>query len=306
MNDVDTERIKSAVRQTYGNAARRIIEEPVLGTVPSSPGGAIEGPARASCCSPSGSAECCGPSEAVREIEQGSTNAARFYLAEELTGLPDSVTDVSMGCGDPVAIAELQPGEVVLDLGSGGGIDCFLAARKVGPEGRVIGLDMTPEMVKLARRNAKIVGATNVEFRYGEIEDIPLPNESVDVIISNCVINLSPDKDAVFSEAHRVLRPGGRMSISDIVTYGELLQPIRDSLNAWASCIAGALDESDYLSKMRAAGFEGIEVLSREYAKVSEADGWEDLQALLSEAGLSPHDLDHKVASIKVKARKPA
>jgi len=282
------------VRQTYRDIARPF----------------VEGPAQASCCGPSevavektAQASCCGPAEAAVE---NTGAAARFYTAGELAGLPDSVTDVSLGCGNPTAIAELRPGEVVLDLGSGGGIDCLLAARKVGPKGQVIGLDVTPEMVKLARRNARKVGATNVEFRYGEIEDIPLPDESVDVIISNCVINLSPDKDAVFGEAYRVLQPGGRMTISDIVVYGEIPRSIRDSVTAWASCIAGALDESDYLSKIRAAGFEEVEVLSRDYVRIGEAAEWEDVQALLSEAGLSPRDLDHKVASIKVKAYKPA
>ena len=174
------------------------------------------------------------------------------------------MTEASLGCGNPLAIAGLQPGEVVLDLGSGGGIDCFLAAKKVGPEGRVIGLDMTPDMIKLARRNAKKMGVTNVDFRYGEMEEMPLPDESVDVIISNCVINLSPDKDAVFREAFRVLRPGGRLSVSDIVVDGDLPQSIRSQLDAWAGCVAGALDESVYLDKIRAAGFEQVEVLSRD------------------------------------------
>jgi arsenite methyltransferase len=193
-----------------------------------------------------------------------------------------------------------------LDLGSGGGIDCFVAARRVGPQGRVIGLDMTPEMIKLARRNAKKIGATNVEFRYGEMEDIPLPDESVDVIISNCVINLSPDKSAVFAEAYRVLRPGGRMSVSDIVVDGALPQPIRDSLNAWAGCIAGALDEADYLGRIRSAGFEDVDVLSRDYAQIETAADWADAQTLLVEGKISPSDLDRKVASIKVQAYKPA
>jgi len=315
------EKIKDAVRQSYGSIARRFVEEPAPGTSQESATGE---PARSSCCGPSQSptprqstgccgssqaadasqsAGCCGSSQATAEL---TTAAARFYSSDELSDLPDTVTDASLGCGNPVAIAEFQPGEVVLDLGSGGGIDCFLAAKQVGPEGRVIGLDMTPDMIKLARRNAKKVGATNVEFRYGEMEDIPLPDESVDVIISNCVINLSPDKSAVFGEAYRVLRPGGRMSVSDIVIHGELPQSIRDRLDAWAGCIAGALDESDYLSKIRAAGFEEVEVLSRDYVKIGETAGWEDVQALLNEAGLSPRDLDHTVASIKVKAHKPA
>jgi ubiquinone/menaquinone biosynthesis C-methylase UbiE len=213
---------------------------------------------------------------------------------------------MSLGCGNPTAIAALQPGEVVLDLGSGGGIDCFLAARQVGPEGKVIGLDMTPDMIKLARRNAKKIGATNVDFRYGEMEEIPLPGASVDVAISNCVINLSPDKDAVFSEVSRVLRPGGRMSVSDIVLNGELPRPILDSLHAWAGCIAGALDEADYLAKIRAAGFEGIEVESKEYVRFSESAEAADIQSLLEDTDLSPSDLDDKVASIRVRAQKPA
>ena len=312
MNDTPTdERIKKAVRQTYGDIARRFVEGPVPPVPSVAEGSIVEGPAQASCCgpsqptnccSPSQSTDCCGPSGAAVEI---ADTAARFYSVGELAALPDSVSDISLGCGNPTAIAELQPGEVVLDLGSGGGIDCFLAARKVGPEGRVIGLDMTPEMIKLARRNAKKVGAKNVEFRYGEMEDIPLPDESVGVIISNCVINLSPDKDAVFREAYRVLRAGGRMSVSDIVVDGELPQSIRDRLDAWAGCIAGALDESDYLSKIRAAGFEKVEVLSHAYVTSSQVAEGEDVQALLAEAGVSPRELAQKVASIKVKAHKP-
>jgi len=287
VNEINTdEKIKEAVRQTYGSLARRFVEEP----------------APTSCCGPSQPANCCGPSEVAVE----STNtAARLYSAEELGDLPDSVTGASAGCGNPIAIAELQPGEVVLDLGSGGGIDCFLAARKVGPEGRVIGLDMTPDMIRLARRNAKKVGATNVEFDYGEMEDIPLPDESVDVIISNCVINLSPDKDAVFGEAYRVLRPGGRMSVSDIVIDGDLPQPIRRNLDAWASCLAGALDETIYLNKIRAAGFEEVEVLSRDYADPDQVTEGEEAQALLDGAGISTSELAQKVASIKVRAYKP-
>jgi ubiquinone/menaquinone biosynthesis C-methylase UbiE len=223
-----------------------------------------------------------------------------------------------LGCGNPLAIAELQPGEVVLDLGSGGGIDCFLAAKKVGPEGQVIGLDMTPDMIRLARRNAKKIGMKNVDFRFGEMEDMPLPDSSVDVIISNCVINLSPDKDSVFREAYRVLRPGGRLSVSDIVVDGDLPQVIRARMDAWAACVAGALDESIYLNKMRAAGFQKVEVLSREHSEIDEAAAWDQVQeivsvadreeakSLLAEAGLSPSELANKVASIKIRAYKPA
>ena len=323
MSDIATdERIKHAVRQAYGNIARRFVEEPALGTSR----GQAEAPTQATCCGPSAAAAkdtaqatCCSPSAAAVE----ATGAARFYSVGELADLPDSVTEISLGCGNPTAIAELQPGEAVLDLGSGGGIDCFLVAKQVGPEGKVIGLDMTPDMIKLARRNAKKIGATNVEFRYGEMEDIPLPDESMDVIISNCVINLSPDKDAVFGEAYRVLRPGGRMSVSDIVVDGDLPQSIRSRLDAWAGCIAGALDEAVYLDKIRAAGFEGIEVQSRNHptaSQVAEAEGIqtlvvgtdgqvaesEEAQALLAEAGVSPADLANRIASIKVKAYKPA
>ncbi len=302
MTEITTdEKIKEAVRQAYGDIATRF----------------VEGPSRVSCCGPSRPTNCCGPSEVTVE---NTGAAARFYSTEELADLPDTVTDISLGCGNPTAIAELQPGEVVLDLGSGGGIDCFLAAKQVGSEGRVIGLDMTPDMIRLARRNAKKLGATNVEFRYGEMEEMPIPDESVDVIISNCVINLSPDKDAVFGEAYRVLRPGGRMSVSDIVVDGDLPQSIRSRLDAWAGCIAGALDESVYLDKIRAAGFKEVEVASRDYTDASQlteeemqllvvgADGQVtegvDAQALLDKAGLSPRDLATRIASVKVTAQK--
>ncbi len=321
-NATTDERIKEAVRQTYGGIARRYVEEPAqascCGPSPAAVEKTVEEPVQASCCGPSQSS-CCGPSEAAVE---STGAAARFYSTEELGDLPDSVTDISLGCGNPTAIAELQPGEVVLDLGSGGGIDCFIAAKKVGPEGRVIGLDMTTDMIRLARRNAKKVGATNVDFRYGEMEDIPLTDESVDVIISNCVINLSPDKDAVFGEAYRVLRPGGRVMVSDIVLNGELPESIRSRLDAWAGCIAGALDESVYLDKIRAAGFERVEVVSRDYVPADQVvteeevqlviagpDGpveGDDAKALLAEAGISLDDLAQTVASVKVKAYKPA
>ena len=290
--DITDESIKQAVQERYGDVARRFVEEA----------------ARTGCC---------GPSPAAVE-----SLAPRFYSLDEVDGLPESVTDASLGCGNPTAIAELQPGEVVLDLGSGGGIDCFLAARKVGPEGHVIGLDMTPDMIKLARRNAKRIEATNVEFRYGEMEEMPLPDESVDVIISNCVINLSPDKDAVFQEAYRVLRPGGRMSVSDLVTDGELPQSVRSQMDSWAACIAGALAESVYVDKLRAAGFERVEVVSRDpwgaddsdeaeepQLVVVGADGrvveGEEAQALLDQSGASPREIARRFTSVIVKAYKP-
>jgi SAM-dependent methyltransferase len=311
MGTMTDEQIKESVRGAYGQIARRFVEEPVQA------GGGCCGPERSQ---PKEQSGCCGPSETEAEA---AVAAARFYSDEEIGDLPESVTEASLGCGNPLAIASLRPGEVVLDLGSGGGIDCFLAARQVGPEGRVIGLDMTPDMIRLARRNAKKVGATNVDFRYGEMEDMPLADASVDVIISNCVINLSPDKDTVFGEAYRVLKPGGRMSISDMVVDGDLPASIRKSLDAWAGCIAGALDETVYLDKIRAAGFERVEVTSREMAEVDEVTEWDEVQVILAgadgepvdgdqakvmlqEAGLSPHELARKVASIKVTAYKPA
>jgi arsenite methyltransferase len=322
------EQIKDAVRASYGKIARRFDEESTAEgqarAVCCGPGPSAARGQRGGCCGPSANAvlrqdaSCCGPSAAAVEP---SGVASRFYSPEELAGLPDTVTDVSLGCGNPIALADLQPGEVVLDLGSGGGIDCFLAAKRVGPHGRVIGLDMTTDMIKLARRNAKKVGVKNVEFRYGEMEEIPLLDESVDAIISNCVINLSPDKDAVFREAYRVLRPGGRICVSDIVVDGDLPRAIREQLDAWAACIAGALDETVYLDKIRAAGFERIAVVSRDrvadaeiaaedaQVMVVEPDGrvteGAEAEGLLAEAGLSLHDVACKVASIKVKAYKP-
>ncbi len=169
----------------------------------------------------------------------------------------------SAGCGNPTALAGLKEGEVVLDLGSGGGIDIFIAAKKVGPKGKAIGVDMTDEMLELARRNAEEVGIENVEFRKGDIEDLPVEDESVDVIISNCVINLAPDKDKVFTEAFRVLRPGGRMLISDKVTKGGLPEEVRNDPDAWAACVSGALDEEVYVGKIRDAGFEKVSVVSK-------------------------------------------
>jgi SAM-dependent methyltransferase len=185
------------------------------------------------------------------------------YSEKELENLPDSVKGMSLGCGNPVAIANLREGETVLDLGSGGGIDVFIAAERVGTSGKVIGLDMTEEMIELAKRNAEKLNVGNVEFRFGKIEEMPLEDSSVDVIVSNCVINLSVDKDKVFREAYRVLRPKGRMHISDIVTHGELPENVKSNLIAWSGCVAGALDEEDYLHKIKNAGFEEVKIESR-------------------------------------------
>ncbi len=242
-----------------------------------------------SCCAPqaqvAGSSCCAGADSGLLSRVQ------KLYMSEKLDNLPGDVANFSLGCGNPLALAELKEGEVVLDLGSGGGLDCFLAAEKVGVSGRVIGLDMTPEMIQLARENAKKMGATNVEFRLGEMERMPLEDKSVDVIISNCVINLSPDKDAVFREAYRVLKPGGRLSISDMVLLGELPQEVKASLEEWAGCIAGALQEKVYLDKIKAAGFVRITA--------------DRSTPPLYVEGQSGTDSGGKVASVRVKAFKP-
>jgi arsenite methyltransferase len=205
---------------------------------------------------------CCGPSRGEQSscscgCSGTETRAQVLYSRDELESIAADIP--SLGCGNPIALSELQEGEVVLDLGSGGGLDCFLAARRVGPRGRVIGLDMTPEMVRSARANAEQLLLGNVEFRLGEMEHMPVEDESVDVVISNCVVNLSPNKDGVFKEAYRVLRPGGRLCVSDIVTRGELPEAVRNDLTQWAGCVAGALDEQDYLGRIGAAGFVDLE-----------------------------------------------
>jgi SAM-dependent methyltransferase len=212
--------------------------------------GAIASGANQGCCGPD--ASCCG--------EAGSPG---LYDVEVLAGLPVDVTGLSLGCGDPVSIASLREGETVVDLGSGGGIDCFLAAQRVGPTGYVIGVDMTPAMLEKANANKVKLGVTNVEFRRGQIENLPVVHDSVDVILSNCVINLSPDKSAVFREAIRVLKPGGRVSISDIVTEGEFSAELRADAAKWAECVTGAIDVNEYTSMMHAAGFVDIQVVDK-------------------------------------------
>ena len=261
MTDKNAQEIKRFVQERYASLAQQA----------------------GSCCSSS----CCG-SEAVGTQE--AERAARLYSQEELQSIPKGADEISLGCGNPTAIAQLKSGDTVLDLGSGGGIDCFLAAQQVGANGKVIGLDMTPDMIKLARQNAAEVGAENVEFRLGEMENMPVEAESVDVIISNCVINLSPDKDRVFREAYRVLKPGGRLCVSDIVTIGELPKEVRENLNAWAGCVAGALDRDIYLGKISAAGFENVSV---------------EKPATGSQC-CSPEGLLDKIASINVLATKPS
>jgi len=233
--------IKQAVLERYGGRARQQLAKEE--TVP---------------LASAGGDSCCGPSEAP--AEETSTWADKLYSADELGALPETVTEMSLGCGNPMAIAELRPGEAVLDLGSGSGLDCFLAAQQVGPTGRVVGLDMTDDMLELARRNTEKVGAKNVEFRKGEMEAMPLPDGTFDAIISNCVINLSPDKDAVFSESFRVLKPGGRMRVSDIVWTRQPSDDERRDLASWAGCIAGALLVDEYVGKLENAGFAGVDV----------------------------------------------
>lgn len=247
-----------------------------------------------------GDASCCGGAAGGCARDPVATG---IYAPEEVAGLPREAIGASLGCGNPTALAGLSPGETVLDLGSGGGIDVLLSARRVGPAGKVYGLDMTDDMLFLARENARRAGVENVEFLRGEIERIPLPEASVDVIISNCVINLSSDKDRVFAEAFRVLRPGGRLAVSDIVVRGPVPPAIRRSVELWAGCVAGALDEADYRAKLAAAGFEAIEVEPVRLYKV------EDARDLLLAAGFDPGalapDLDGKFASAFIRARKP-
>ena len=237
-----------------------------------------------SCCTPQTkeASSCCGPCAAE------TSRAQSLYSTEELESIAADIP--SLGCGNPIALSELQPGEVVLDLGSGGGLDCFLAAHKVGPQGKVIGLDMTPDMIQLARANAEELSLGNVEFRLGEMEHMPIDSESVDVVISNCVINLSPDKEAVFREVFRALKPGGRLCVSDIVTRGELPASVQESLEQWAGCVAGALEEKEYLAKISAAGFVQLE------AQEEHLDPYKEETAC---------GVGAPIASIAVKAHKP-
>src|SRR5450432_1154376 len=222
--------IKEAVKEKYGQAALRVH---------------------------SGGSSCCGASAAIEGCDPITSN---LYDFSQTGTLPEEAVLASLGCGNPTALAQLNAGETVLDLGSDGGIDVLLSARRVGPTGKAYGLDMTDEMLALANANRRKAGVENVEFLKGEIESIPLPDSSVDVIISNCVINLSADKDKVLREAFRVLKPGGRLAVSDVVTRGEMLPEIRQSILAWVGCIAGALEENDYRSKLAAAGFAQIDI----------------------------------------------
>ena len=250
---MESEKVKEFVKKRYGEIAQT----------------------EQSCCS----SPCCGPSMKDVALQIG-------YSESDLENIPDT-SILGLGCGNPVALANLKEGETVLDLGSGGGIDVFLASKKVGSHGKVIGVDMTKEMLERAEASALKYGYRNVEFRLGEIENLPIEDETVDAIISNCVINLSPDKLRVFQEAYRVLKPNGRLMVSDIVTQGELPEDVRRSFDAWASCIAGALEKSEYLDTIKRAGFRNVEIISEKAYTMN-----------LSE------DLTEKIMSVQVKALK--
>jgi 2-polyprenyl-3-methyl-5-hydroxy-6-metoxy-1,4-benzoquinol methylase len=246
-------------------------------------------------------AACCGASG---ELAGASAIVANLYAAGETSSLPEAAVLASLGCGNPTALAELKPGETVLDLGSGGGIDVLLSARRVGPEGKAYGLDMTDEMLELARDNQHKAGAENVEFLKGEIEAIPLPDNAVDVIISNCVINLSADKGRVLREAFRVLKPGGRFAVSDVVTRGAMPEQLRNDMLLWAGCIAGALEENDYRARLEAAGFEAIGIEPTRIYRI--ADAREFLQGKGIDVDALASEVDGKFMSAFVRAVKPA
>jgi arsenite methyltransferase len=273
MSTTETD-IKEVVKQKYGEAALRVTS-----------GGS-------SCCGAAPASDCCDPI------------TANLYDASQIGQIPQEAVLASLGCGNPTALAELRPGEVVLDLGSGGGIDVLLSARRVAPGGKAYGLDMTDEMLALANENKRKSGIENVEFLKGEIENIPLPDNSVDVIISNCVINLSADKDKVLREAFRVLKPGGRFAVSDVVTRGEILPEVRQNVLAWVGCIAGALDENDYRAKLTAAGFEQVDL---EPTRIHRA---EDARVFLAGQGIDVEKIapqvDGKIVSAFIRAVKPA
>ncbi|MCW5978083.1 MAG: arsenite methyltransferase [Bryobacteraceae bacterium] len=271
-----TANVKEVVRQRYGQAALQVLE--------------------------GGKSSCCGTGKA-QPLGACDPITANLYDSGQASEIPEEALLASLGCGNPTALAELKPGEVVLDLGSGGGIDVLLSARRVGPSGKAYGLDMTDEMLALAEENKEKSGVKNVEFLRGEMENIPLPDNSVDVVISNCVINLSADKDKVLREAFRVLKPGGRFAVSDVVTRGEIPPDIRRSIELWVGCIAGALDENDYLSRLRAAGFTDAGIEPTRVYETSQA------REFLTEKGLDVDRVaplvDGKFFSGFVRARKP-
>jgi arsenite methyltransferase len=272
--------LKAGIREKYGQAAQRV----------------AQGATDASCC---GSSACCGST-----TEAWDPITANLYEEGQKAGVPAEALLASLGCGNPTALAQLHEGETVLDLGSGGGIDVLLSAKRVGPTGKVFGLDMTDEMLALANENKRKSGADNVEFLRGEIERIPLPDNSVDVIISNCVINLSADKAQVLREAFRVLKPGGRFAVSDIVVRGETPEPVRRNMELWIGCVAGALEEMEYRDLLSDAGFRRVDI---EPTRVYEA---KDAEAFLIGSGLEKEafasQIDGKFMSAFIRATKPA
>jgi arsenite methyltransferase len=267
---MSSNQIQDAVREKYGEIARSV-----------------------------GASGCCGPTQ----CGCGDPISSNLYSATETGDVPEEAVAVSLGCGNPTALIDLQAGQTVLDLGSGGGIDVLLSAKRVGPSGKVYGLDMTDDMLALARENQRKAGATNVEFLKGTIEAIPLPDASVDVIISNCVINLSVDKDAVFREAFRVLKPGGRFAVSDVVMHGEVPGEVQRSLELWVGCVAGALQDADYAARLEKSGFVDVAVEPWRIYHI------EDARTFLSEAGIDvdhiASEVDGKIASAFIRARKP-
>ncbi|MBI4218520.1 MAG: arsenite methyltransferase [Chloroflexi bacterium] len=277
--------IRQKVREKYGKAALRVVD------------------GDAGCCGPTNSG--CGCSDPI---------TSNLYAEGEAASIPAEALQASLGCGNPTALAGLKPGEVVLDLGSGGGIDVLLSAKRVGPAGRAYGLDMTDEMLALARANQAKAGIQNVEFLKGEIEDIPLPDSSVDVIISNCVINLSANKKKVIAEAFRVLRPGGRFAVSDVVVKGHVPELVRRSMEAWTGCLAGALEEDEYRSLLVDAGFVAVDVEPTRVYKGEDArevlEGYPDLLREIARRGLKVAEVlaqaDGKFRSAFIRAVKPA
>src|SRR5689334_530544 len=244
-------------------------------------------------------ASCCG-------ADNCCSTDSNLYPADLLATLPEGETAVSYGCGDPITLASLEPGQTVLDLGSGAGLDCFFAAKKVGETGKVIGVDMTPEMIERATSSAKRLDIRNVEFRQGYLEELPVETKTVDVIISNCVINLSPDKSKVFNEAFRVLKPGGKLAVSDIVTDGPLPEPIKRSLSAWAGCVAGAIEAEEYIGMMRAVGFTDISIVPVFFDKETIDSAVSDMKDMIELQTIPRDDVYKAVYSAKITAYKPA
>jgi SAM-dependent methyltransferase len=273
--------MKEIVQEKYGEAAKR---------VRTGAGLPADCCSKTSCCEGAASSSC-------------DPITSDLYDEAQKSGVPEKAVLASLGCGNPTALAELKPGETVLDLGSGGGIDVLLSARRVGPTGKAYGLDMTDEMLALAEENKRKSGLTNVEFLKGEIENIPLPDNAVDVIISNCVINLSGDKDRVMREAFRVLKPGGRFAVSDVVVRGEVPAEVRKNMELWVGCIAGALEETDYVKKLAAAGFDAIDI------EPTRIYGIEDARAFLTGQGVDvdavASQIEGKFMSAFIRATKP-